>query len=71
MARLSKKGYSKSPAFKEKMHAVMREHKRGELKSYPTGKPVTSRRQAVAIALSSARRETLGKKKSARRKVRK
>lgn len=71
MARLSKKGYSKGPMFKKKMHAVMQEYKQGELKSYPTGKPVTKRSQAVAIGLSEARRASLGKKKSARKKVRK
>jgi hypothetical protein len=37
-----------------KVHKVMKEHKEGKLKS-GTGKKVTSRKQAVAIALSEAR----------------
>lgn len=40
---------------KRKVHKVMKEHKRGTLKS-GSGKKVTSRKQAVAIALSEARR---------------
>ena len=38
-----------------KVHKVMKEHKQGKLKS-GSGKKVTSRKQAVAIALSEARR---------------
>ena len=37
-----------------KIHQVMEEHKEGTLKS-GSGKKVTSRKQAVAIALSEAR----------------
>lgn len=37
-----------------KIHKVMKEHKEGKLKS-STGKKVTSRKQAVAIALNEAR----------------
>ena len=37
-----------------KVHKVMKEHKEGKLKS-GSGKKVTSRKQAVAIALSEAR----------------
>jgi hypothetical protein len=37
-----------------KVHKVMEEHKEGKLKS-GSGKKVTSRKQAVAIALSEAR----------------
>ena len=40
---------------KRKVHKVMKEHKEGELKS-SSGKKVKSRKQAVAIALSEARR---------------
>jgi len=40
---------------KRKVHKVMKEHKEGKLKS-SSGKKVTSRKQAVAIALSEARR---------------
>jgi hypothetical protein len=38
-----------------KVHKVMEEHKEGKLKS-GSGKKVTSRKQAVAIALSEARK---------------
>jgi hypothetical protein len=40
---------------KKKVAKVMREHKKGTLKS-GSGKKVTSRKQAVAIALNEARR---------------
>lgn len=40
---------------KRKIHKVMQEHKEGQLKS-GNGKKVRSRKQAVAIALSEARR---------------
>jgi len=40
---------------KSKIHKVMKEHKQGKLKS-GSGKKVKSRKQAVAIALSEARR---------------
>ena len=40
---------------KRKIHKVMKEHKQGQLKS-GSGKKVKSRKQAVAIALSEARR---------------
>jgi hypothetical protein len=39
---------------KAKVHKVMKEHKEGKLKS-GSGKKVTSRKQAVAIALNEAR----------------
>ena len=46
---------------KDKVHQVMKEFKAGQLHSgSKTGPKVTSRRQAVAIALSEQRR---GKKK--------
>lgn len=45
---------SKSGA-KKKIHKVMKEHKEGTLKS-GSGKKVKSRKQAVAIALSEARK---------------
>jgi hypothetical protein len=50
---------------KRKVHKVMKEHKEGKLKS-SSGKKVTSRKQAVAIALSEARRSgaRIPKKKS-------
>lgn len=39
-----------------KVRQVMRERKRGTLRSGGSGKKVTSRKQAVAIGLSEARR---------------
>jgi hypothetical protein len=49
---------AQSSAGKKKVAKVMREHKHGTLKSGPGGKggKVKSRKQAVAIALSEARR---------------
>lgn len=40
-----------------KVKNVMRKFKRGELKSGTSGKKVTSRKQAIAIGLSQARKE--------------
>ena len=40
----------------EKVEKVMREKKRGTLKSGRSGKKVTSRKQAIAIGLSEARK---------------
>jgi hypothetical protein len=47
-----------------KMKRVMHEYKEGKLRSGRSGKTVRSRKQAVAIGLSQARRE--GKKVPAR-----
>ena len=63
MARLSKKGYSKSPRFKNKISKVMREYKAGTLKS-SSGQRVTNPRQGIAIALSEARRAVHKKRKA-------
>lgn len=41
----------------EKVSKAMRERKKGTLKSGRSGKKVTSRKQAIAIGLSEARRE--------------
>jgi len=41
----------------EKVEKAMHEKKRGELKSGRSGKTVKSRKQAIAIGLSEARRE--------------
>ena len=41
----------------EKVEEAMRERKRGTLESGRSGKKVTSRKQAIAIGLSEARRE--------------
>jgi hypothetical protein len=49
MARYGKKA-------QQKVEKVMRERKRGTLRSGRSGKKVTSRKQAVAIGLSEARR---------------
>ena len=45
-----------SPAAEGKVERVMHEFKRGELKS-GSGQTVTSRKQAVAIGLSEARKQ--------------
>ena len=50
----SSRKYSKSAS--RKVAKVMRERKRGTLRSGRSGKKVTSRKQAVAIGLSEARR---------------
>jgi hypothetical protein len=49
-----------SKASQRKVEKVMRERKAGTLRSGSSGKKVTSRKQAIAIGLSEARRE--GKK---------
>ena len=49
MARYGKKA-------QEKVEKVMKERKAGTLKSGRSGKKVTSRKQAVAIGLSEARK---------------
>jgi hypothetical protein len=50
MARYGKKA-------SEKVEKAMHERKRGQLKSGGSGKTVKSRKQAIAIGLSEARRE--------------
>ena len=45
------------PRAQEKVERALHERKRGELKSGRSGKKVTSRKQAIAIGLSEARRE--------------
>lgn len=55
----------------EKVEKAMRERKRGTLKSGRSRKKVTSRKQAIAIGLSQARRaggKVPRKKSSARKK---
>lgn len=78
---MPKKSTSSSKG-KTKIHKVMKEKKEGTLKS-GSGKKVTSRKQAVAIALSEARKsgakipkkkasaskKTATKKKASRKKV--
>jgi hypothetical protein len=55
----------------KKVEKVMREQKRGTLKSGRSGKKVTSRKQAIAIGLSEARKAgaKVPKKKSAAKKT--
>ena len=57
----------------EKVERAMREKKRGKLRSGRSGKKVTSRKQAIAIGLSEARRSgaKVPKKKSSSRKRKK
>lgn len=63
MAKYSKKA-------SEKVEEVMHEKKRGTLRS-GSGKKVTSRKQAIAIALSEARKAgaKVPKKKTTRKKT--
>ena len=60
--------YSKKAG--EKVEKVMRENKKGTLRSGRSGKKVTSRKQAIAIGLSEARKAgaKVPRKKSAGRK---
>jgi hypothetical protein len=58
-----------------KVAAAMRERKRGNLRSGRSGRKVTSRKQAIAIGLSEARREGAkvprkrgGRKRTSRKK---
>ena len=68
MARYGKKA-------QQKVKRAMHERKRGKLRSGRSGKKVTSRKQAIAIGLSQARRaggkvprRKGGKRKSSRKK---
>jgi hypothetical protein len=63
MAKYGKKAY-------KKVEKVMRERKKGTLKSGRSGKKVTSKKQAIAIGLSEARKEgaKVPRKKSASKK---
>jgi hypothetical protein len=60
--------YSKKAS--KKVKRAMHERKRGTLKSGSSGKKVKSRKQAIAIGLSEARREgaKVPKKKSSSKK---
>jgi hypothetical protein len=53
-----------------KVRQAMRERKRGSLRSGRSGKKVTSRKQAIAIGLSQARRAgaKVPRRKSSRKK---
>jgi hypothetical protein len=63
---MAKKSTSSGSKGKAKVHKVMKEHKEGTLKS-GSGEKVKSRKQAVAIALSEARKSgaKIPKKKKA------
>lgn len=61
---MAKKKYGKKAS--EKVERAMHERKRGTLRSGRSGKKVTSRKQAIAIGLSQARKE--GAKVPRRRK---
>jgi Family of unknown function (DUF6496) len=63
--------YSKKAS--DKVEKAMHERKRGTLKSGRSGKKVTSRKQAIAIGLSEARKEgaKVPKKKSAKKSSKK
>lgn len=58
------------PKASQKVKETMRERKKGSLKSGRSGKKVKSRKQAIAIGLSKARREgaKVPAKKSSSRK---
>ena len=62
-ARKTTRKYSRGAS--KKVEKAMHERKRGTLRSGSTGRKVKSRKQAIAIGLSEARRE--GKKVPARR----
>jgi hypothetical protein len=64
MAKYSKKA-------SDKVEKAMHERKRGELKSGRSGKTVKSKKQAIAIGLSEARKEgaKVPKKKSSKKKA--
>lgn len=64
MARYGKKA-------QQKVKRAMHERKRGTLKSGKSGKKVTSRKQAIAIGLSEARKAggKVPKRKSAAKKT--
>jgi hypothetical protein len=63
MARYGKKA-------SDKVHRAMKERKQGKLKSGKSGKKVTSRKQAIAIGLSEARKSgaKVPRKKSSSKK---
>ena len=58
------------PAAQRKVKRAMRERKHGTLRSGRSGKRVTSRKQAIAIGLSEARRSgaKVPRRRSSRRK---
>lgn len=71
MARKRKRRYSKSAS--KDVKREVRKYKKGKLKSGRSGKTVKSRKQAIAIGLSEARKKgkKVPKRKSRRKKSRK
>lgn len=69
-SKKSSGGRKYSPKAQKKVARVMREKESGTLKSGRSGKKVTSRKQAIAIGLSEARKAgaKVPKKKSAAKK---
>jgi hypothetical protein len=57
MPRKKASGRKYSKGASAKVERVMHERKQGTLRSGRSGKKVTSRKQAIAIGLSEARRE--------------
>lgn len=55
-AKKSSRGRKYGPKAQSKVKNAMQERKHGTLKSGRSGKKVTSRKQAIAIGLSEARR---------------
>jgi hypothetical protein len=70
-SRKSSSGRKYGPKAQEKVEKVMHERKRGTLRSGGSGKKVTSRKQAIAIGLSEARRAggKVPKRRSSARKT--
>ena len=70
MAARKKSGRHYGPRAKSKVGKAMHERKHGTLRSGRSGKKVTSRKQAIAIGLSEARRSgaKVPKKKSRSRR---
>ena len=70
MAAKKKSGRKYSKGAGDKVAKTMHERKHGTLKSGRSGKKVKSRKQAIAIGLSEARREggKVPKKRGARKK---
>lgn len=52
--RLGRRNYGKAAS--KRVESAMRRRKKGTLKSGRSGKPVKSRKQAIAIGLSEARK---------------
>jgi hypothetical protein len=72
MAAKKKSARKTSKAASAKVAKVMHERKHGTLRSGGSGKKVTSKKQAIAIGLSEARRagKKVAKKKSAKKSTR-